>query len=347
MRFDWKRFLAGRGIDFVERGPNVARGNININCPFCGASDEGQHLGISLSGKGWGCWRNQSHRGRTPHRLIMALTFCSSAEAEAIVGAGDDSPLTDDHRLLADVQKMVGSKEAAQAKEPEAALEWISEARPLIGNTHSGFASMFVNYLQERLYTPGQIKRLAKRYDLRYAVSGPFANRLIVPVYMPQGLVNWTGRAISKKAVVRYRTLSADPTKAAEDGLPVAPLSIEKTIFDYDRLLRDGGDMLIVAEGPFDGMRLDFFGYDRAIRGTCLFGKNLSEDQALLLESLAPRFRRKVLLLDQDATLDAISRVNRLEYFGYQARQMPYARKDPALLQEDQLQDLFAFLDPG
>ena len=32
--FDWRTLLLQRRIHFIERGPNVKRGEINIRCPW-------------------------------------------------------------------------------------------------------------------------------------------------------------------------------------------------------------------------------------------------------------------------------------------------------------------------
>src|SRR5690554_4770393 len=82
---DWVAFLTQYNVDFITEGPNLAHGNVGVRCPFCG-DDPSYHMGISLDGHGWNCWRNGQHRGRSPIRLIQALTGVSREKALAIAG---------------------------------------------------------------------------------------------------------------------------------------------------------------------------------------------------------------------------------------------------------------------
>lgn len=328
--FNWKRFLDNRHIEYVTKGSSVARGNVAIHCPFCGDADQSFHLGISLVGKGWGCWRSTAHRGRRPHRLIQALTGCSYMEAAAIAGDADVmGSASDFDAMLTDLK---GARGGVAAK---GGLSYPKEIRPLLDR---GMGRMFIDYLHGRLYSYRDAAELSELYDLRYCIGGPFSHRLIVPVKMPQGLVNWTGRAISTTAGLRYRTLSTDPAKAEADNIPQAILSIERTLWNMDQLVRDmKSHTLVVVEGPFDALRVDYLGYPEGIRGTCLFGKNLSAEQVELLDILSDYFERKIVLLDRDASLDQMSMQSRLDYLGFEFRVVPAGIKDPALFQRDDL----------
>src|SRR4051812_26553261 len=84
--FDWVTFLNRRGIEYTDRGSSATAGNLAIHCVFCGAADPGTHLAISLHGRGWRCWRNKAHSGRSPVRLIQALLGCTWVEAERLAG---------------------------------------------------------------------------------------------------------------------------------------------------------------------------------------------------------------------------------------------------------------------
>src|SRR3990167_1829573 len=88
MPLDWPSFLKDHNIPFATEGKSVTRGNIAIKCPWCGDDDPSQHLGIHLQHGYWNCWRNQNHRGRKPHRLIMRLIGCDYEAAEDIVVGG-------------------------------------------------------------------------------------------------------------------------------------------------------------------------------------------------------------------------------------------------------------------
>src|ERR1700678_739755 len=84
--FDWVAFLSSRNIHYETRGPNVAHGNVTVHCPFCGPADSSTHMSISIEGHGWRCWRNHSHKGKNPVRLVQAILGCSWEVANATVG---------------------------------------------------------------------------------------------------------------------------------------------------------------------------------------------------------------------------------------------------------------------
>jgi hypothetical protein len=337
-RFDWVRFLNAHRIEFVERGANVARGNIAINCPWCGDADRGFHLGISLGGKGYGCWRSKSHRGIRPTRLIAALLKCSWDEAKRISG-DDDVILTDDEAFAKQVREMMQGK--VQVSTDVKPIDMPKSFKPI---EDRAFGRRFVDYLtDERGYSYADALKLAPLYDLRYCISGPFKYRLIIPVYM-DGLVNWTGRDITGRSLIRYRTLSTDPKKAEEAGTPVAPIPIERTLLNYDEIIREEhGRSLVVCEGPLDALRVDFYGRKQGIRATCLFGTgNLSEAQVELLDAVNDRFEKRLLVLDADAALGVLAKHSRLAYLGYKPFRLPSDIEDPAVLRRSEVRDFFS-----
>ncbi len=99
---DWEAFFVDHGIEYVTRGPNVKRGNVNISCPYCG-NDPSHHMGVSLDGKGFGCWRSANHAGKKPHNLIKALLGCSFNQAKLVAeqySSADPDNLDDALALL-------------------------------------------------------------------------------------------------------------------------------------------------------------------------------------------------------------------------------------------------------
>lgn len=329
MAFNWLEFLQTRRIPFVERGPNVARGNVNIHCPFCGIADPSEHMGLSLTTGFWGCWRNDRHRGRRPQKLIMELIHCGRAEADRIAGVNIPVVVEDDE-LLKRIKRFKADQETPSGKDDVSYLRVLPEMFKIERNVLS---QPFLNYLAKRGYTFSEVISLCNTYELYGCLQGPFRYRLIVPVYSPTGLVNWTGRAIGDGVIPRYRTLSADPTKARKDNLPIAPVSIERAVWNWEELADTSGDTLVVCEGPFDAIRVDWLGKP-IIRATCLFGKNLYEDQVMILEQLAERFHRCILLLDEDAKASALKHSDRLEFAGFEVCFLPSGIKDPAELHD-------------
>jgi len=83
---DVVRILSSNGVHFVTEGKNTKRGNVNVKCPFCGNDDPSEHMGIELSTAKWGCWRNNSHRGKNFAFLLKELLGISFKDAARIVG---------------------------------------------------------------------------------------------------------------------------------------------------------------------------------------------------------------------------------------------------------------------
>lgn len=247
-------------------------------------------------------------------RLIKALIHCSDDDARRIAGVGISTPVPSSRNFHELVSSLIDKERDHFSDE---SIELPSEIKPLYGD--KGSASFFIKYLMEsRMYERNEALHLAHLYHLHYAVRGQFAYRIIFPVFMPFGLATWTGRAISANAKIRYKTLSHDPETAREQGLPCAALPIDETLFNYKELSQSRGRVLIGVEGPFDAMKLDFYGRDEGIRATCVFGTgNVSAEQVILFDTLSNRFEKKFLLFDKNAEIVSLSRQARLSYCGF------------------------------
>lgn len=331
MAFEWERFLVEHQISYVDRGANINRFELGIRCPFCGNADPSEHMAIHRSRGSFRCRRDSSgtHAGRSPHRLIQALIGCSFPEAARLVG--DQSPTTMvDDQFVAQVQRMMAPRQTTEAIYRP--THFPPEFKPL---SPFGMGRIFWKYMTSRHYTPDQVHELVARYDLHFATKGRYGYRLIVPVYNKQGLMSWTGRAISSRTEVRYLTYSAlDYPK--DEAPPI--LSIKDLLLNEDDL-EAGGKVLIVAEGPFDALRIDYFGKPHGIRGTCFFGKSVSPDQMAKLLKLSKYYDRCVVVLDKDAQLDAFGIQQKLARGGYQTHHL-VGDKDPAALDEVSLKKM-------
>lgn len=329
MAFDWPAFLRQYKIDYVTRGPNTPRGEISIRCPLCGPEDPSQHMCISLRGKGWHCWRNNSHRGKSRSRLIQLLLQCSVETANQLAGT-ETRELPSDDEVIGSVRARFSVGEKSKPKQ----LELLKEFKLL---TKGSLADLFWDYLRNRGYKERQILWLIETYQLHYAVRGPFAYRIIIPLRGRSGkLLSWTGRSIIPDEELRYRALSITPTR----DLPAGLCAPSDTLLGLDILWRcSNPKALIVCEGPFDALWVTTFGYRLGVYGTSLFGLHVTDKQALLLEELRDRFPRQVLLLDRDAGLQAF----RLAHAGFsplEVFRLPPGVKDPAVLSSNKVVDL-------
>lgn len=337
MTFNWVAFVRQYHIDFVESGPSVVRGHIAVRCPFCGSGDQSHHMGLCVEGdkRGfWGCWRNSSHRGKSPVKLIQALTGVSYAEACRIAGKPAAPELGSDATMGAEMAALLGDKKEDEQKP---SLTFPKQFRPV---ENVGYGRMFIKYLRdERDYTTPEAEHLCKRYDLRFCTTGPFAYRLVMPVNMPDmGLVGWTGRSIDKDEKLRYKSLSEKAETAEREGLPQAPVNIKDCLFNCEKLARVRADVLVAVEGPMDALRLDYFGRDVGVRSTCLFSKSLSQSQEEFLGVLADRYTHKLVLVDADAQTDAFGLYTKLERFGFKYRLL--STGDPAEMTAKQIRRL-------
>lgn len=332
MSFDWQAFVERQGIEYATKGPSTAKNNIYIRCPFCGSSAEGRKMGISLDGKGWGCWRNQGHRGKNPTRLVQAVLGCSWREAAEITGARTNAP------ALVTLGDRVRAALGAQAPEQEKRLLKLpKEFRKLSGS------GPHYNYMREdRGFSKAEVEELSADFDLHYCLGRgghEWSWRLIVPVCDAFGdLATWTGRALGD-ARIRYRSLTNDP-EGLRPGDPLALGPISDYFLDM-RYIAKGGTFLVIVEGPFDCFRAyleaDAFG----AKATCLFGKSMSPAQLDYLCEIRPRFDAVFLMLDPEAFGSGLRLTSMLRALDVTRYDLP-GENDPGDMSNDQMRRIFA-----
>jgi hypothetical protein len=328
--FSWVQFLKNNSIEFVERGPNVAKGNVNISCPFCG-DDPSHHLGLNLERNYWGCWRNKQHRGKSPRRLVQRLLNCSYEQAQRIVGE-DVTLLPEKEDFNSQIQRLMnGNGYYIETEDVYKATVRNYLSWPFRKIEDIGSGKIFFDYLvKDRKYSVKEVVQLVEDYQLGYSLIGKFNFRIVIPVIMEQGLVTWTGRAITDSTLIRYKTLSVDKDE------PKALVSIKDSLWNYKNLVDYPGHTLYVCEGPFDSMRVDFFGKKNGIRATCLFSKNVSDAQLILLDELSYLYDNKFLLLDQDARVDTFWILDELKHMKFEPAYLTHV-KDPAKLSAEEI----------
>jgi len=330
MTFNWKSFCNKYHVEYVEKGPNVGRGNINISCPFC-SEDPSHHMGLNLKNQFWGCWRSRSHRGKRPQRLIVRLLGCTYSQADELVGSSVSRDLGE---FRESIERLKGSSKKNKA---DRHLQMPEEFVPI---ENKGVTKKFFGYLVRRGFRKKDVPKLVKKYDLRCATDGRWRNRIIIPVTMPQGLVTWTSRTISKHDELRYLSLTNNPEKAKKRGDPPAILNIKDTILWYQMLLNDGGEALYLVEGPFDSLKLDFYGASVGVRSTCLFSTDLRETQLALLSDIATRFVDKILLLDPGQHTHSMELLNDLYHLGFELGELPNRAEDPGDMTQREIEQL-------
>ena len=325
-------FLEDHKIPYRTEGPNCARGNVVLKCPFCGDDDPSEHLGWHLASGAYGCWRNTKHRGRSPHWLIMRLLGCSYEVADSFVIGGRELSQFDS---LA--KKFRGSADDhAQKLSNVGTLNFPKEIRPL---TARGLGRFYFAYLQKRGFDEVEISKLVEQYALRFSTQGYWRGRIVFPIYFEGCLVCWTGRTIYPDQQLRYLSLSDKTIEGSEQ--PLALRNIKNVIWNYDGLMAGDQAVVAVVEGPLDALKVDFYGKAIGVRATCLFGTGVTEEQKLLLADLRSRCRDLVIIPDRGALLNAMQLGSELTTLSPRVLNVPKGVEDPGAMDKQQIRELF------
>ncbi|HQJ56156.1 MAG TPA: hypothetical protein PLH46_00810 [Caldisericia bacterium] len=272
-------FLKENNIDFALRGKNISNRVVcGINCPFC-EDDYGHHLGIFREGF-FTCWKNPEHRGS----LFKLFSFLTGYSFDYL-----KTYFEDDFDRFADIIETENNIKKLTLPEYFVKIE----KRPS--------TMLFYNYLKSRGFD--DVKGLVDRYNILCCFKNEeWNNRIIFPVYINGQIVTWVGRAVSNNAKLRYKNLSAEK-------------SILKTtdcLYNYDTIIQ-GGDILIITEGVFDAIKLDYYTSEN-IKVTCIFTSRLSEKQIHTLLTLYKKYGRIFIILDKDAYIKALGIKDELSF---------------------------------
>lgn len=289
---DIKQILDDHSIDYITKGTGVSKGNINVKCPFCGKDDRSQHLGIKLSNGFWGCWRDSNHRGTNLSYLLIHLLGINKKEVDLLLKDGSfsdhlNSSLTINNLSLGNFFEEIKANDFAVDSLTKSLI--LPKYFKSFREDHFS-KNRFIKYLTDtRGFNNKDILDVTDLYNLRYCLLGDFSYRIIIPIYYQNVLVTWTSRAMGNSSL-RYLTLSKEKSS----------LSIKDCIFNYDNCLA-GGKVLFICEGPFDAMKLDFYGRKFDCRSSALFNLNLERSQLYKLVDLMGYYEKVVILLDKGA----------------------------------------------
>lgn len=274
--------IRSSGVEVVDKGANVKRGEVNIRCPFCGNADPSHHLGINPVSGYWACWRNSDHRGKSPVRLLTALLGEPSWKIRQSLGLRT-APALDTFSGVRDrLLKRGPEVEAQTATKLDLNL---AELRDIADGKQA--AQPFIRYLNGRGLQGDALTQCADMYGLLYSIKGDFKDRVILPYFFRGDLVTITGRSIHPDAQIRYRDLEPDKSL----------LDTSSTLFNYDRAAR-GGRMLVCVEGPFDALKGDYAGSQLGVHVVGLSTNSITDDQVLMLCDLADAFDHVVMCMD-------------------------------------------------
>lgn len=329
------QLLEQHDIHYVSDGPNTAKDNINVHCEWCGDSDPSEHLGIKVDSQGnyngaYGCWRNSGHRGKNPVRLISKLLGITYQRASELVGtAAPDLSVFDKS-----IAKLIGKDGDTAATKSVQKLKFPKGFNALAVNY---FTVGHIKYLTDRGFPKKDLPRLIKRYEIMYTLMGPYKNRIIFPVRVNKKLVGWTARDVSGKANIRYKTLSH---KTIRDDEPLAPMNIKDTLYNYDNLT--GGKVLYIVEGPFDCLKVDFYGYKTGCHATALFSNAATAEQLYLLNQIIQLYSQVFVLLDEKELAQSMRLVQKLQHPKVKRATLGIDVEDPGDLSRKQVEIFLA-----
>jgi hypothetical protein len=210
--FNLEQFFTRHRVEFRTQGPNCSRNFVNIACPFC-RDDPSFHLRIHSEDLWYYCLRNSKHKGRGIAYILKTLRIEIPANLPERGEATEPKPAP--KKDFGDFNVLF-----SPAEESEEAL----------------------NYLRNRLFEdPAAVCR---KYNLRVALKGKWAGRLLVPL-----TTGWTGRAMRGYLEPRYLSeTTADGFFQVGRGLtvflvegPIDALRIATTIKDVIVIAMTGG----------------------------------------------------------------------------------------------------------
>lgn len=318
-RFDWSGFLIAAGVDHVI-GPNgaVRSGHVGINCPRC-ANDTKHFFSIELtSGKVRGCWWDRTH-WLSPRELVAELAHVSIDRAKEIIEEGEFASVESPKTLLDELEK----DDAPRVSTIPAITTWPEECLRFTRNPKQA-ERQFHTYLISRGFSNPYA--VARKYGLRWCVSGRWKMRVLFPLTIDGTLRGWTGRAITKAARARYLT------EPKGDGV--------RHLIWNEYETRNGGRGLIFCEGPFDALKLDWHTHALGVRAAALLGLNAGSAKLSAAARLARGFDGVAIVLDAGAEAQGMDVAERLAVLAPRVGALPEGRKDPGELRGREARNL-------
>ncbi len=328
MAFNWETFCQSHRISYVTEGSSWTPGNINIHCPFCGSDDPGNHMGLHLRTGYWHCWRNNSHAGKAPHRLIQKLIGCNYSQAVALVGEGTHRDLEGFEAAAA--QFLAGDDRSGSHE----VLSFPREFKPL--RNRKGRARIYFEYLISRGFPSRDIVDLCSIYDIHYADRGPFRGRIILPFYINEKLVSWVGRTVYPVEPIRYKILSHKP-----EAEPRALVDRNELLYNFDEVMDVEGswEAGVIVEGPLDVLKLDFYGHPH-ICAVATMGTSISDEQVAGILQLADRCDKLYIAQEVGAGASQFKLHSDLVECELLDLPLPDGVEDPGALSEKQVRRL-------
>ena len=217
--FDIIKYFEEKQIEYKTSGKNVTRNWIEINCPFCG-NDPSFHCGVSPQ-KLFNCYIC-GEKGDIV-KLVRQIENCSWHKVKDII-----TQFSED--LTVDLKK---EDIRYSSKIDHLNLPKISSSLPCL---------IHKNYLIKRNFDPDYLE---KKYKLKFCYNiGEWKFRIIIPFFLDNKLITWSGLDVTGKADIKYKHLSNEKS--------IIP--IKKTLYNIDSISE--GDLIVIVEGITDVWRV-------------------------------------------------------------------------------------------
>lgn len=283
--FDILKYLDSRSIPYSYSGNNVSSGWIGINCQFC--LDHSNHLGINLRSKAFSCFKC-AEKGNAV-KLVCAIDGCSVPTALSTMKEFGDGTFVPREK------------------------HYQSKVKFPMGTTKM-FSGAAISFLESRRY---DAEAVITKYDLY--LTGPlsdYKHRIIIPVFVNNRIVSFTGRDITGQSGSKYRNSSEQ----------YSIRDVKQCLYNMDHVYRNRA---VVVEGIFDAWRIG----DGAV---ATFGTKYTREQLRLLKGLKQVF----VLYDSDAYSIAEKLAYDLTAFVPQVEILKLSEGDPDNLTDDDVRAL-------
>lgn len=275
--------LIGALENILGKSKPTARGNISVHCPFCHHRKPKLEIKVVDSPDGsnpWQCWVCGT-KGRTIRSLLKHLNL-TRAEAESIL-----------QYVKRGEEQEESTKKIVRLPEEFESLELAP---------HS---SVYANRVRKYLYARGLTDIDFVRYGIGYCMSGKYADRVIIPSYDENNILNYfVARSLNSGAYLKY--INPDVNKS--------DIIVFENLVNWD-------EPIILCEGVFDAM---------AIRRNAvpLLGQNISP--ALMKKIITSSCPDIYITLDRDAVKRALKHCETFLNMGKRVFFIEPSEKDPS-----------------
>lgn len=170
-----QQFFEDAKVPYIMKGPQVTKGWLGVNCPFCGDTDF--HMGYNMKFNIFSCWRC----GVKPFKkTLQLLTGIPYNELDKSLATYYVAPTEEEDEVLI---------------RPENCD--LPVGAGLLQNRHK-------RYLRQRGLDPLETEKI---WGLKGTLDeGDFANRIIIPIYYRNKLCSYTSRDITDRQKLKALT---------------------------------------------------------------------------------------------------------------------------------------------